>query len=524
MIQNKIDYEQFKDESISKSKGADRVSKKNKKSVNKSRFFSLNRLPDAVREVVTNKALLTKILITLLIVIIYRGLASIPLPGVDMRVYEAYFQNSSASEANYLFLVFTGSTLETPSIVGLGIIAYINASIIMQLITPVIPRLAELAKEGARGQQVINQFTRYLTLPLSFLYSVVYLLFLSRRDLSSADIGTITDNPDFLIPHAMGSDWPSVTKIIFMALILTAGSMFLMWLAEVITENGLGNGSSIMISTGILASLPTLLTQDFSQLNLAQIVQNVFQGDFSVLTNATLVSLFKVIFGLILLIVIIVFVNESVRKIKIHYARRAATTPVAQDSHLPIKLTITGVLPIIFASALLSVPQLVLPFIRQSASDSGAFSDFIDSLSNSFLFANVDGVVNYNDVLYAIVFFILIVVFGVFYAFIALKPADTAENLQKSSAFIPGIRPGKSTEKYIATVLGRIGFAGAIFLAFLALLPLIARNIIEYSSGVNLFILTGIGGTSILIIVSVILDTVRQFNSLRVSRSYERYS
>ncbi len=524
MIQNKIDYEQFKQDSVKGSKGSERARKKKKNNNKRKNFFSLNRFPAALKEILTNRSLLAKIGVTLLIVVIYRGLASIPLPGVDMGVYEQYFQNASASEANYLFLVFTGSTLETPSIVGLGIIAYINASIIMQLVTPVLPKLSELSKEGARGQQVINQYTRYLTLPLSALYSVVYLLFLSRRDLSSVDIGTITESPDFLIPHAMGSDWPSVTKIIFMALVLTAGSMFLMWLTEVITENGIGNGSSIMISTGILATLPNLLAQDFSQLNFQQTISSILEGNFSVLTNATLISLVSVIIGFILMIVVIVYANESLRKIKIHYARRAATSTVSQDSHLPIKLTITGVLPIIFASALLSVPQLILPFIDQAADSSTAFGQFIDSIRDSFLFASVDGVVNGQDILYGIVYFVMIVVFGVFYAFIALKPADTAENLQKSSAFIPGIRPGKSTEKYIATVLGRIGFMGAIFLALIALIPLVARNLIEYSTGVNLFILTGIGGTSILIIVSVILDTIRQFNSLRVSRSYERYS
>lgn len=522
MVQNKIDYDKFKEESLSNNTKTDRSKKR--ASRKKNSRFNLNRLPDSLREILTNKSLLTKILVTLGIVVIYRALAAVPLPGVDMAVYGEYFQNATASEANYLFLVFTGNTLDTPSIVGLGIIAYINASIIIQLITPVIPRLSELSKEGARGQQVVNQYTRYLTLPLSAIYSTVYLLFLSRRDLSSANIGAITDTPDFLIPHAPGSDWPTIGKIIFMALILTAGSMFLMWLSEVITENGLGNGSSIIISTGILASLPNLLSNDFSQLNINQLLGSLLSGDFSALQNSVLLSLITVILGFILVIVLIVFVNESIRKIKIQYASRSTTTQMAQDSNLPIKLTITGVLPIIFASALLSVPQLVLPFITQAVTPESGLYDFVMSLQSSFLFASSDGAVDINDLLYAIVFFTFIVIFGVFYAFIALKPSDTAENLQKSSAFIPGIRPGKSTEKYIATVLARIGFSGAIFLGFIALLPLIARNLIQVSTGVNLFILSGIGGTSILIIVSVILDTVRQFNSLRVSRSYERYS
>ena len=519
MVQSKIDYEQFKDSSLLK---PSKQKSRGKKKLKASRVIS--RLPSLIKEVLTNKALLNKILLTLFIIIIYRALTSIPLPGIDTRVYEQYFQNASASEANYLFVIFTGNTLETPSIVGLGIIAYIQASITMQMLSSALPKLIELSKEGARGQQVINQITRYLTLPFSIFISVVYILFLSRRDLSSSEVGVITETPDFLIPHALGSDWPSITKIIFISLILTAGSMFLMWLAEVITEHGIGNGSSIMISTGILSSLPSLLEQDFAQLNISQIITSILQGDFSVLSNSILISFLTVIIGFILLIVVIVFINESIRKIKIHYAKRASTSPVAEDSHFPIKLTIAGVLPIIFASAFLSIPQLILPFIQNSVDSDSSISSIVNGVSNSFLFASVDGTVDSQDITYGIVYFVVIVIFGMFYAFISLKPADAAEKLQNQSAFIPGIRPGKSTEKYISGVLGRIGFSGAIFLALIALIPLVARNIIEYSTGVNIFILSGVGGTSILIIVSVILDTVRQFNSLRVSRSYERYS
>ncbi|GAB4285081.1 MAG: preprotein translocase subunit SecY [Candidatus Dojkabacteria bacterium] len=516
MIQNKLDYEQFKAENSSERRSRRSSRVKSLKVRKPSRF---SRVRNSLKEVLTNRQLVTKILVTLLVVLVYRALASIPLPGIDMAVFEKDFSGRSASEASYFFLIFTGNTLETPSIVGLGIAAYINASIIMQLLTPVIPRLTELQKDGARGQQVINQYTRYLTLPLSFMYSVIYILILSQTDLSANGSG------DYLVPSGPGSEWPTVTKVLFMALILTAGSLFLMWLAEIITESGIGNGSSIIISIGILASLPSLITQDFSQLNFLRIFESVLDGDLGVLTEPIFVSLLAVMLGFLAMIVVIVFANESMRKIKIQYARRAVATPGAEDSHLPIKLTLSGVLPIIFASAVLSIPQLILPLLNRLIDD--PFSEagqFVISLRNSFLFAVSDNVVNGKDIVYAVVYFILIIIFGVFYAFISLKPKDTAENLQKNSAFIPGVRPGKSTEKFISKVLLRIGFAGAVFLAFLALLPLAARNYIEWQTGVNLFLLSGIGGTSILIVVSVVLDTYRQFTALRVTRSYSQYS
>ncbi len=522
MIQSKVDYEQFKDQETTRSRRDRTKTGSTNKSVRKKSISKKSPLK-IFSKLGKNKALIYKILFTLLIILIYRGLSSIPLPGVNMEVFERYFGQASASEANYLFLIFTGSTLETPSIVGLGIAAYIQASIMMQLLTPVIPKLAELSKDGARGQQLINQYTRYLTFPLSFIYSAIYLVILSKRDLSATEVGQITNNPDFLISPAAGSDLPTITKILFMATVLTAGSLFLMWLAESINEHGIGNGSSVVISVGILASLPTLITRDLQSLNLNQIITNILAGQTELLTDGPFISFVGVILGFIALIAIIVFINESARKIKIRYARRAVSTPMSEESNLPIKLTITGVLPIIFASALLSVPQLIIPFIKNSVTNTG-LQNFFTSLENSFLFATNDLVVNSKDFIYGIVFFLLIVGFGVFYAFISLKPKDVAENLQKRSAFVPGIRPGKATEKYIIYVLARVGFAGALFLGFIALLPLVSRNLIELSTGANLFILSGIGGTSILIVVSVILDTYRQFQALKVSRSYEQYA
>lgn len=477
----------------------------------------------SVKNVLTNKEILQRIGITILIVAIFRALASIPLPGIDMKVYKDYFGNASASEANYLLLVFTGGQLDSPSIVGLGLAAYINASIILQLLTPVIPKLTELSKEGERGQQVINQMTKYVTVVLGFFYSIAYLLLISKRDLTNPNNTAGAGEGVFLIPHGAGSQWPALTKIIFMALILTAGSMFLVWLSDLITEKGIGNGSSVVISVGILAALPALIQKDFSLLNLRTIGNQVVEGTFSALTDPIFLALLSIIVGAILLIITIVYVGESSRDVEVQYARRVRGEDAGEKSSLPIKLTMTGVLPIIFASAFLSVPQLLIPFLKDVVSTTSWFYTAMLDIEKSFLFASTDNVVNIKDLYYGILDFVMIVLFGMFYSFIVMKPNETAENLQKSGAFIPGIRPGKSTENYISKVLLRIGFAGSMFLGFIALVPLIGRNLIVNFADISPVILSGIGGTSVLIIVSVCMDTLRQYNSLKVSRSYEKY-
>lgn len=514
MIQKNIDYDKFNDTSFSvENKKPKKSNSSTKKHSNKKSIFSF------ITDIFSNKKLLTKILVTVFVIIIYRLLASVPLPGVDMRVFEQSLGSQSASELSYFFLIFTGTNLETPSIVGLGLAAYINASIIMQLLTPVIPKLQELSKDGARGQQIINQISRYLTLPFSLLYSSMYLLIVSRTDFSQSGAG------EYLIPHAAGSEWPSLMRIAFMALTLTAGTMFLMWLAEVITENGIGNGTSIIISIGIIASLPSLLAQDFSQVDIGNIIAEILRGNFSLLAGSQFLSLVAIIVGMLLLLLLIIFMNESVRNIKIMHTRRTALADPSQDSSLPIKLTVAGVLPIIFASAFMSVPQLIVSFGQNIwQSQSGRLADFLNSLSNSFFLAANDSVVDSNDTLYAIVFFGLIVFFGVFYAFITLKPNEIAENLPKQSAYVPGVRPGKETEEYISTVLARVALAGGVFLAILAMIPLIARNFLITTTGANFVVLSGIGSTSLLIVVSVILEIRRQYISFTVTKSYERYA
>jgi preprotein translocase subunit SecY len=510
----KNDYEQFKNTSP--------VTKK-KRSVN---LKFLNRLPGkkiarGIGEFLSNKDVVSKILVTILVIVIYRILSSIPLPGVDMNIYREVFSSRTASEANYIFTIFTGGRLETPSIIGLGIAAYINASIIMQLLPYAITRLKEIQKDGERGKQIINQITRFISVPLAFMYSIVYLVVLSRNDLGTAGIGLPTGT--YLIPHAADADFPSGLRILFMALVLTGGTMLLMWLSEIITEKGLGNGSSIIISVGILASLPALISQDYSQLNIPNLVNNLVQGNFSALTDPLTLALIIVAIGFVFVIAAIIFISESQRKIDIQYARRVREGEGGQGSFLPIKFTVTGVMPVIFAFALLSIPQLIVPIVESSGNASPFMLDVVNSVKAGPLYATADQIIDGKDLQYELLYFALVIIFGVFYSYIVLNPKETAENLQKSGAFVPGIRPGKSTENYIAGVLFRISFFGALFLGIIALIPVLGRNLVYSSSSVYLAVLSGIGGTSLLIIVSVILDTLRQYKSIVATRSYERY-
>lgn len=488
-------------------------------------FFNKIRLPSFL----TNKDILQRVGVTLFIVFLYRVLASIPLPGLDMQVYTSNFGQSTASELSYLFTIFTGGSVDTPSLVGLGLAAYINASIIMQILPYAVPRLKEIQKEGERGRQVINQITRFISLPLAMFYSTIYLYIISQRDLANtAGDPAIAADPNhipvYLIQHAAGSNLPSMEKILFMALILTAGTMLLMWLSEVITEKGLGNGSSVIITIGILATLPTYITQDFSRINLSGTFDQLLQGNFAALNNPLTIALLIVLLGAILVIAGIIFINESYRKIDIQYARRIRGGEIGRGSFLPLKFTLTGVIPVIFTYAVLSIPQVLIPLLQNGRDASSRLFQIAETLRTSFIFAPTDGVVNNNDLIYGVVYFILTILFALVYAFIVFNPKEVAvENLQKNGAFIPGVRPGKSTEQYLSKVLLRIGLVGGIFLGFIALIPMIARDYVLISSGTTVAILSGIGGTSVLIIVGVFLDTYRQYRSLRSTRSYERY-
>lgn len=444
-----------------------------------------------------------KILITIGLVILFRLLAAIPLPGISSDAYYAALNSTSGTAFTNLLTIATGGRVDTPSLVVIGLGAYINASIVIQLLTSIIPKLEELQKEGANGRRVISQITRILTVPLSLLQGfVIYTLI---RQNTSPIPGT-----QFIVSDMVANLQPVDVGI--MLITITAGSILLMYISEVITESGIGNGSSIIIMTGILATLPGLLVVDFVS-NFSFVGQQLSSGNLSALTSSGMLFIYAFFIGILLLLGLIVLVNEATRKVVINYARRVRDGVNTQSSYLPLKLNQAGVMPIIFASSILAFPTIIAQFIINSSSPDTSIYNVASQVSTSTLF-------NFTSVESLILYFIFIILFTYFYAFIIMKPEETSENLQKSGGFIKGIRPGASTTKYIVGVMSRLSLVGAIFLGVIALVP----NLVRFTEqGRNLFVFTTIGGTSILIIVGVILDTIRQMRSIAVTRNYEKY-
>lgn len=458
-----------------------------------------------IRESLRSPEIRKKLLVTVGLVMVYRVLAAVPLPGIDTALFAEAFGNNPLTN---FFSIVTGGRLDNPSVVAIGLGAYINASIVIQLMTTVIPKLEELSKEGERGRAVINQYTRLLAVPLTVIQAVVIYTILKSVTASVPQLAGLLDN---------------VTNfdIVTMVVSLTAGSMVLMWLGELITEHGIGNGISIIITISILTVVPNLVTQDF--IFLSGDIELLKNGNFNVLLNENFRLVYFVIIGFYLLILSIVYINEAVRKLPIQYARRFRAAGV-QANYLPLKLNQAGVMPVIFASAMLAFPQIVAQLMITVADSDSFFYRVGTAINNSFLGSTTSILVGENfvrdNVYYLITFAVMIILFSFFYTFVTYKPSDTADNLKKSGAFIPGLRPGKVTQRYITKVLIRLTVVGSLFLAMIAVLPNLARL---SPQGANLAILSGIGGTSLLIVVGVILDTIRQMKSLTVTRSYEQY-
>lgn len=412
-----------------------------------------------------------KIGFTLLMLLAFRLLAAIPLPGINGDAFKEFFGDNPFGN---IFTLVTGGRLDNPSIVAIGLASYINASIIVQLLTTVIPRLEELSKEGERGRQMISQYTRYLTVPLSIMQSLVIYTILKKQ-----------------FPNLIGE--PSTLEVVTMVLSLTAGTVLLMWISELISEEGVGNGASFIIFAGIMASLPGLVSRDI---------------DTIIFDKVLLVS---VIIGALVMIGGIVFITEATRKVPIQYARRVRGRMLygGQSTFLPLKINQAGVMPVIFAASLLSFPQIITQFFISASNPSSFFYKLSEKLTLIYS--------NEKLWLYNLLYFLLIIIFTFFYTFVTLKPDEQAENLKKSGGFVPGIRPGKSTAKYITSIVIRLTVIGALFLATVALVPSLARR------DTDLAIFSGIGGTSILIVVGVILDSIRRLKSMVVSRSYESY-
>jgi preprotein translocase subunit SecY len=397
-----------------------------------------------------------------------RLIASVPIPGVDTSQLSTFLNSNSAFS---LLNIFTGGGLTNFSIAMLGVGPFITASIIFQLLTLVIPSLEALQKEGEYGRKKINQYTRLATIPLALIQGYSTLIFLRNAQI----IGAWT--PWFLI---------------FMLLVATGGTLLLMWLGELISEQGLGNGMSMVITIGIIASFPAQISrtiQTYSGAGAQQYLQ---------LAGFVAVALLALAF--------IILMNEGQRNLPVTYARRMQGNKAygGVDTHLPIKVNATGVVPIIFAVSMVLFPSVIGKFLQQA--QSAKVQNIGNAITNFFS----------NQWYYAAIYFVLVIAFTYFYAFIIFQPKQMAENLQKQGGYIPGIRPGEDTEKHLYSVIQRLTFAGSIFLAIIAVLPII----IQQSTGVSTFT---IGGTSLLIVVAVVLEILRQVKAQVVTRTYDAY-
>ncbi|GAK04749.1 LOW QUALITY PROTEIN: preprotein translocase SecY subunit [Geomicrobium sp. JCM 19037] len=413
-----------------------------------------------------------KILFTLLMLVVYRMGTFIPVPGADSD--QLSFQDEASA---FGFLdTFGGGALGNFSIFAMGVFPYITASIVVQLLRmDVVPKFTEWSKQGEAGRRKLAQFTRYFTVVLAFVQAL------------AMSIGFNTQFPG-LIPD------PSVTTYLMIALIMTAGTTFLMWLGEQITAQGVGNGISILIFSGIAAGIP-------NGVNMIYATQIQDQGDQIFMGVVTILLL---ALAVLLIIVGVVFVQQAIRKVPIQYAKRVVgqgNTAGAQSTHLHLKVNSAGVIPVIFAMALFIFPPTVAGFF---ADGSGIAQWIVDNF-------------NYNNPIGLIFYVGLIIAFTYFYTFVQVNPETMAENLKKQGGYIPGVRPGKATELTIRRILYRLTFVGALFLATVSIIP------IFFTSQLGLPQQIQIGGTGLLIVVGVALDTMKQIEGQLIKRSYKGF-
>lgn len=425
------------------------------------------------KQIWNSKDLRTRIVFTLAILFVYRLLAHITVPGANL---DAIRQISSSQNALLeVFSLLTGGSTENFSIVLMGISPYINASIIIQLLTVISPKLENLSKEGEAGRRKINSYTRWLTLPLAFVQSYGMIVLLSTQ----SQIPIISDitNPAVVFP---------------IMLTISAGTLLLVWIGEQITEKGIGNGISLIIFASIISQIPALLGQGLF----------LTQEDDSKLIPFIAVTLIT-----ILLITVVVLVNEGHRKVPVTYAGRGTK---GGNSSLPIRLNQAGMIPIIFAVALVSFPGIVAQFLVN------ATSPWVQNLGSKMAVLFTP-----NSIGYMIAYFVLVVAFTYFYVSITFNPEQIAENIQKRGGYVPGIRPGKQTAEYLQSISNKLTLFGALFLAAIAILPILLQYIFT-TSGVGSVPLL-ISGAGVIIIVGVVLEIIRQINAMLVMHDYKKF-
>jgi len=421
---------------------------------------------NTLRAIFGNPDLRKRIFLTLGLLAVFRLLAHIPMPGVDLAALRDFF---SRNELFGLLNLFTGGSMENFSVVLMGVGPYITASIIMQLLTMIFPRLKEIyQEEGEAGRQKFNMWTRWITVPLAALQTFGMIsLFRSQGifgSLTSLELGTII-------------------------LTATAGTVFLMWLGELITEKNIGNGVSIIIFAGIVASLPTAISQTLVVWDPAKVFTYLGYAVFAVLVIAA-----------------VVFITEGQRNIPVSYAKRVRGNRVygGTSTHLPLRVNQAGVIPIIFAMSIMLFPGMIANFFVQASNPTVA--NVANSINNIFK----------NQWFYGLAYFILVVLFTYFYTAVTFDPKNISENLQKQGGYVPGIRPGPATAEYLHKVLNRITLTGSLFLGSIAVLPFVVQGLTNIQT-------LSIGGTGLLIVVSVVIEIMKQIESQMIMRDYEGF-
>ncbi len=427
-----------------------------------------------------------KLLFTALILLIFRIGAAIPVPFVNAG-QDGIFNDSVMSGTFMEYLnMMTGNAFNYGTIFAMSITPYINSSIIIQLLTVAIPALERLAKDGEEGRKKIATITRYCTVVLGLLQSTAYYFYLRGNG--------------FLLENAEGSaftGFAAVFQALVIILCLTAGTALIMWLGEQINEKGIGNGISLILFAGIVARVPTIFAQLFS----GEGGYFSYGGAYSVLSVAVVICL-------LLMIAYIVWMDNSERRIPVQYAKRVVGRKMygGQSTHIPMKVNMSGVMPVIFASSILSLPPTINLFIGVEAGSKWYDYFFRHFQSDSWV--------------YAILYFLLIIFFAYFYASIQYNPIEMANNIRKNSGAIPGIRPGKPTSDYIQKILSRITLLGALLLSVVALFPVLFQLI---TTACKVPMQVSLGGTSIIILVGVALETVKQIESQMLMRHYKGF-
>lgn len=447
---------------------------------------------ETIRNAFTIPDLRRRIWFTIIMLAVFRLGAAIPVPYLNAAAMSAFLGKGSSMDLFSLFNTFTGGAFQNATVLALGVSPYINASIIIQLLTVAIPALERLSKEGVEGRKKINKITRYVGIILAFIQGAG--LYVTLQNMGIATLG---------VSPILGSG-----PLPFMVIVLTftAGTAFVVWLGELITEKGLGNGISMIIFAGIVASIPSAIVSVITRYVFKDMV--ISTGTFNPIGIVWALALLIVA---IAAIVLVVFFTDAERRIPVQYAKRVVGRKMygGQNTNIPIKVAASGVMPIIFASSIMAFPATIVRLLTGGTEVKNVIGKTIlDCLSTTGE--------AWTTVVYGVLYFLLIIFFTYFYSTIQFNPIEMSNNIKKNGGYIPGIRPGKSTSDYLARITSRLNLVGAFFLGIVAVLPVIVGAVTN-DQGIQ------IGGTSVIIMVGVALETVKQMESQMVMRHYKGF-